>query len=111
MFLIIGIILVCVLGAVALRRPSSDPVAANKDSLLSSLAGSFARSDVPVRPEASPWSKQVAVDMLNEVVIADEREKVLNMLRRAVQTPEANTGATPANSTSGSSSAVKQPIA
>lgn len=105
MFLILGIILLCVLGATALRQPSSK--APNNESLIGSLAGTFSRADVSGRPEASSWSKQVAVDMLNEVVVADEREKVLNMLRRAVQSPESN----PPISTSGSSSSVKQPIA
>lgn len=105
MFLIIGIILVCVLGAIALRRPASP--SPHNDSVMHSLAGAFGR-DGAIRPEASAWSKQVAVDMLNEVVIADEREKVLNMLRRAVQSPDASQ---PNEARNGSSSSIKQPIA
>ncbi len=104
MLLLLGITILCVLAAVAMRRPAAK--SHSNDTLLGSFAG-LGRSDIPVRPEASPWSKQVAVDMLNEVVISDEREKVLNMLRRAVQPAEAAS----ANSTSSSSSTAKPPIA
>jgi hypothetical protein len=81
--LFIGIILLLILMGVALRRTSPRETASNRESIVSSLMG----KPVSLQPEASPWSKQVAIDMLNEVVVADEREKVLNMLRRAVETP------------------------
>lgn len=52
------------------------------------------------RPEASAWDKQVASDLLDEVVLHDAKQKVVDMLRRATGPAEA-TG----------QPAVKQPVA
>ncbi|MGV3486914.1 MAG: hypothetical protein ACO1RT_21040 [Planctomycetaceae bacterium] len=44
-----------------------------------------AQASGPSRPVASAWSKQTAADMLDEIALADERARVIETMRRAVQ--------------------------
>lgn len=65
----------------------------------------FRKPSKPSLPGASAFDKQVAIEMLDGVVLAKARANVVQMLRESVAAPQEN----PVQSSS--SPAVKQPIA